>query len=457
MNIQASVRYTIKNLRLSQDEEHPNKLPFTGTLLILDKASDKPPHGSDGHKIFVSKAVAERRLSTLVGMPLNYDDELSDHNTQNAVGVITAAWIEDNRVEVQGYVWKKTFPGAEDDLHGKDLGMSMELADVEIQDKDADIWRLEDFYFTGATALWPDSAAYRKTALAAAAAATKAEKENNMPEDKKKKAADKDQGRLLVNTIAASTAKAVGEVIAEANKPVIALLTTMTEKLSNLSVQAAGETEEDRTIRELSEAAETALTTLEASEEEDDIDAADDTEEEKKKKKDDAAEESDEEETEDEEMEATSEGVDIADQNKDAKNKGNKTTVSSGALPSKAKEAMKAAASTIKTMGSRLKTLEASLQKSEKLRKKEKARLDQIEGQLEASAQHVARKTVTPELANLLEKNGVDLQAAGSKKLTVAFVDKMFDTAGFQLEPHMRMAFKNQLRSAGVLETERTM
>ena len=32
------------------DANHPNKLPFTGTLLLVDEASQKAPHGSEGHR-----------------------------------------------------------------------------------------------------------------------------------------------------------------------------------------------------------------------------------------------------------------------------------------------------------------------------------------------------------------------------------------------------------------------
>src|SRR3970282_1954632 len=149
MKINAQARLTIEK------SDHPNRLPFTGVLLYLDIPSQQAPHGSEGHRIRVSREVAERSLKTLVGMPLNYSPgDMDGHESRNAVGVITKPWIEGNKVMVKGYIWKKTFPEAKDDLHGRALGMSMELADVMIEDKNDEVWNLEDFYFTGATSLW---------------------------------------------------------------------------------------------------------------------------------------------------------------------------------------------------------------------------------------------------------------------------------------------------------------
>ena len=85
------------------EEEHPNKLPFKGILLLLDAPSTKPPHGSRGHRIYVPAKVAENKLSTLIGMAINYDrGDLDSHVTRHKVGVITDAWIKGNQVWVKG-------------------------------------------------------------------------------------------------------------------------------------------------------------------------------------------------------------------------------------------------------------------------------------------------------------------------------------------------------------------
>lgn len=151
------------------DANHPNKLPFTGTLLLVDEASQKAPHGSEGHRIFVSKKAAMKALEDIVGMGINYQPgNLEAHATRHKVGVVTKAWMEGNEVKVSGFIWDRDFPEADKELKGRnDLGMSMELSDVYVDDEDSDVWNLTKFRFTGATILKKDAAAYSKTSLAA--------------------------------------------------------------------------------------------------------------------------------------------------------------------------------------------------------------------------------------------------------------------------------------------------
>ncbi|HEY1645418.1 MAG TPA: hypothetical protein VGF75_03445, partial [Candidatus Saccharimonadales bacterium] len=84
---------------------HPNKMPFSATLLVCDEPSDKPPHGSQGHRILVTSEVAKEKLPTLPGMAINYDpSDMDEHETQHKVGVITKAWMEGPDVKIAGFV-----------------------------------------------------------------------------------------------------------------------------------------------------------------------------------------------------------------------------------------------------------------------------------------------------------------------------------------------------------------
>lgn len=98
------------DVTLDTDSTHPNWMPFKGTLLYVDEASQQPPHGSEGHQIFVSKKVAEERLKTLPGMAVNIDDDLEGHNPKKKIGVIQKAWLDGKRVNFAGIIWKKDFP-----------------------------------------------------------------------------------------------------------------------------------------------------------------------------------------------------------------------------------------------------------------------------------------------------------------------------------------------------------
>src|ERR1019366_5550830 len=74
---------------------HPNKMPFSAVLLVCDEPSDKPPHGSQAHRILVPTSVAKDKLPSLPGMAVNYDpSDMDEHQTQHKVGVITKAWME---------------------------------------------------------------------------------------------------------------------------------------------------------------------------------------------------------------------------------------------------------------------------------------------------------------------------------------------------------------------------
>lgn len=161
-------QYGLTDVAAEDDSDHPNKMPFTGTLLLVDQPSTKPPHGSRGHRIFVATEVAKKTLDSLIGMGVNYDPgDLNEHMPRHKVGIITDAWLDGNRVRVKGWIYKKDFPEAAKDLKQGGLGMSMELANVYVRDENEDVWYLSNFQFTGATILKKEAAAYYGTSLAA--------------------------------------------------------------------------------------------------------------------------------------------------------------------------------------------------------------------------------------------------------------------------------------------------
>ena len=141
------------SININADQTHPNKMRFRGVLVRLDEPSTRPPNGADGHRIFVPTDVAQKRLLTLVGMGLNYAEDLDGHAQRRKVGVIQRAYIKGKDLWVEGIVWKHDFPEAQSDLKQRNLGMSMEIGQVEVDDTQADVWVLNDFYFLGATIL----------------------------------------------------------------------------------------------------------------------------------------------------------------------------------------------------------------------------------------------------------------------------------------------------------------
>lgn len=89
---------------------HPNREPFRGVLTLVDTPSDKPPAGSRGHRVMLTRAAAERALPSLLGMALDYSPMLDRHDVRRKVGVITSAEIVGKAIELSGYLFAKDFP-----------------------------------------------------------------------------------------------------------------------------------------------------------------------------------------------------------------------------------------------------------------------------------------------------------------------------------------------------------
>jgi hypothetical protein len=161
-------------------EGHPNRLPFEGCLTLVDEASDKAPNGARGHRVVLTREAAKEALPSLLGMAVDYKAGWDGHNARQKCGIITAAWMEDRRLLVSGYLFARDFPefgsggrcreGARMEAGAglpKDaaMGMSYELADAHVEDMRAPVWRLTRATFTGAAILLREKAAYRGTSF----------------------------------------------------------------------------------------------------------------------------------------------------------------------------------------------------------------------------------------------------------------------------------------------------
>lgn len=154
------------------NSDHPNKMPFSGILTRLDQPSDHPPGGSYGRKIIVTSEAAEKALSSLLGMAVDFTPSFDGHDAQTKIGIITSANVVGNAIEVEGFIYAADFPETAQLI--KDLkevlGFSFEAQRLTILDPTADVLTITDLAFTGAAILRKDKAAYSTTSLAAAAA-----------------------------------------------------------------------------------------------------------------------------------------------------------------------------------------------------------------------------------------------------------------------------------------------
>jgi hypothetical protein len=476
-------------------EEHVNKLPFKGVLLLLDVASTKPPHGSRGHRIYVPKKVAEEHLDGLVGMAVNYDrGDLDSHDTRHKVGIVTKAWISGDKVWVSGFVWKRDFPEAAKDLKQRGLGMSMELANVFVRDEDEDVWHLEDFEFTGATILKKSAAAYYGTELAAQATAVASGNRKGeamaktIQKENKVAAASTGQGALLVQAMQGAMSAALAPVVAEirASNERFANVADELEELKGLHLIQAAKEEDDDDEEMSAKAEEDDDEEMSAASKKDEEDSSDD---------DSNGEEEDLDAMEDLEEEAADE--EPGELNKDAKNLGDKKTVtdpptqktkvpggvSEGRLKSSGMHArgkrpfpglksasIQAAAVQIQTLQAqvhRLKRaqreatnrLEAAEAQHQQEVKKLRNKVVGIEAQAQKWAEQVNRRSVVPvEIRNLMAKANVDpheILAGAQPKLPVEAVDQMFSIAaeqGIVVDTTMKAAYKSRMYELGLME-----
>jgi hypothetical protein len=155
---------------------HPNREPFRGVLTLVDTPSDKPPAGSRGHRVVLTRTAAERALPSLLGMALDYSPMLDRHDVRRKIGVITRAEIIGKAIELSGYLFAKDFPEIVRQIESgvihasatrrrpaSPLGMSYEISDASVADVREKIWTLTHVTFTGAAILRRDKAAYRNT------------------------------------------------------------------------------------------------------------------------------------------------------------------------------------------------------------------------------------------------------------------------------------------------------
>jgi len=97
-------------VEMPEVEGHPNRAGFRGVLTVVDVASQRPPSGSKGRRVVLTRAAAEAALPSLLGMALDYAPTYDRHDQRRKVGVITSAEIVGRDLEVGGYLYAKDFP-----------------------------------------------------------------------------------------------------------------------------------------------------------------------------------------------------------------------------------------------------------------------------------------------------------------------------------------------------------
>lgn len=147
---------------------HPNRVAFEGVLTMVNAASDKAPAGARGHRVVLTRKAAEQALPSLLGMAVDYRPGWDGHDAQRKIGLFTEANLVGNKVVVRGYLYARDFPEAAETIRAQKetvLGMSYEIADAQVEDMRAELWKLTRVTFTGAAILLREKAAYRETSF----------------------------------------------------------------------------------------------------------------------------------------------------------------------------------------------------------------------------------------------------------------------------------------------------
>jgi len=475
-------------LTIEADAAHPNKLKFKGILTRLDEPSTKPPQGSMEHLIQMPSDVAKKRLETLIGMGVNYAENLDAHEITHKVGVIEKAWIKGNALWVSGYVWVGDFPDAEKVLSTKGLGMSMELTHVLVEDRDADPWVLKDFVFTGATFLRKTNAAYFDTEAIAASASTSIfiTTEAAMPKTNattragskkpviKLSAQEIKLANLTAASASASITKALGTPLAsiaasldrsnKVNEEILARLNAEGDDEDDDDTMASGDGDDDDNDV-LDEKGTKVKAGKKKPAKKDDDDSDDDFDEDE-----DDPDGDDDDDEDDDDVDSSNALVDAATEtgtdpdagdcdepghvNEDAEDRGNTTTLEDKQGPIKsakmAAAKYKKAAGKWKTKALKFSGLAKSLQaENARLRAKAEAAGTKVS----AASREAVRQTLTSSALTILTKNGMDagdLRASG-QALSTEEVDAMLKNLPHPLEVEDRIAFKRELQAAGLM------
>lgn len=166
------VTFECMSLNIATNDDHPNKMPFSGVLTRVDQPSDGAPGGAGGKKVILKSEAARAALPSLLGMAVNYMPNFDGHDVQNKIGIITSADVVGSELQIAGFIYAADFPETATLIKSlkSDLGFSFEAHRIYVEDMSAEVLSITQLHFTGAAILLKDKAAYTSTSLAAKAA-----------------------------------------------------------------------------------------------------------------------------------------------------------------------------------------------------------------------------------------------------------------------------------------------
>lgn len=160
-----------QDVSVTLDSSHSNKLKFTGTVMLLDEFSDYTPNGAEAG-IYLSSEDAKESCESLNLMGINCvwsdwypEDTMTGHDSRFKVGVVEKAYVEGNKLKIDGFVYQHDFPEIAYFIKNavKSLGFSVEVLCDPVPYEDG--YKLTNIEFTGVAMCYSNVAAYTKTCI----------------------------------------------------------------------------------------------------------------------------------------------------------------------------------------------------------------------------------------------------------------------------------------------------
>jgi hypothetical protein len=117
----------------------------------------------------ISAEAAEKALSSLLGMAVDYEPNLEGRDPRANIGAIAAATIQGDVILIEGFIYAADFPEVAAEIKASQnlLGFSYEARNLYTNDPGANPCVITDCVFTGTAILRKGKAAYRTTSIAA--------------------------------------------------------------------------------------------------------------------------------------------------------------------------------------------------------------------------------------------------------------------------------------------------
>lgn len=144
-----------------------NRRGFEGVLFLVDEPSESAPSVGPKLPLYIPRDVGERALLACAGLPLDADNSLGKHASEEIAGVMMSSQMVGNEARVQGllYDWSQGEKVSAIAANKHKLGMSMnaEATGHEATVDNQKVFWIDSLDLMGGNILYANRATYQKT------------------------------------------------------------------------------------------------------------------------------------------------------------------------------------------------------------------------------------------------------------------------------------------------------